>query len=325
LGKFDKILKAVGSFSDDALKDKAVAEKLLSVVDSPEISTKLTGPARQKYLNALDVVQGDRGSRAKEIGFDLNKKQYHGTTYKGEIDEFRPSGARKGDTYKYGEGVYTTPSAGYADQYAGHGEGVIYPLHLRDKANFNPADEEKARELLMLADVDVPKNGRRLRSTEEGMDLIEQKLGKKNVSSFLDANNHRVGLEDDGIFVSKPSDVRSTNAAFDKRFKDSSKLLAGAAPMASNFGNPLDYIKKAATTYNEAKQKIADPLAGQLDLTKDGSLKDDYSTFLGMALDPVNLVPGAAGVGLGAIGMLGDSPKKQDVRTGALKKMAWGN
>lgn len=102
------------------------------------------------------------------------------------------------------------------------------------------------------------------------------------------------------------------------------KLMAGA-PASIGLTNPLDYIKKAATTYNEAKQKIADPLAGQLDLTKDGSLKDDYSAFLGMALDPVNLVPGAAGVGLGAIGMLGDSPKKQDVRTDALKKMAWGN
>lgn len=324
MGKFDKILKAIGSFSDDALKDKAVAQKLLNAVDSPEISTKLTGPARQKYLTALDVVQGDRAGRAKDLGFDLGKKQYHGTTYKGAIDEFRPSGSQKGDTYKYGEGVYTTPWANYADQYAGHGEGAIYPLHIREKANFNPADENKAKELLDLAGVDTSHRGR-LRGSEEGLDLIEKKLGKKNVSSFLDANNHRVGLEDDGIFVSKPSDVRSTNAAFDKRFKDSSKLLAGTAPMASNFGNPLDYIKKAATTYNEAKQKIADPLAGQLDLTKDGSLKDDYSAFLGMALDPVNLVPGAAGVGLGAIEMLGDSPKKQDVRTDALKKMAWGN
>lgn len=313
MGKFDQILKFLKTIEPGAIKaGKVSAEDVLKQIDSPELATKLMGADKQKYLEALDATQGDRATRAKDMGFDLSKTQYHGTEHKdSQIDAFRPSGTKKGDTYKYGEGVYTTPWSGYADQYAGHGEGAIYPVHLKEKANFHPGDEAKARELLQNAGIE-PQGKGRLRSVEEGLDLIEQNLGKKNVSSFLDANDYRVGLEDDGIFVSKPSDVRSTSAAFDKRFAKSPLLLAGASAAPIDQVSPIGPLKSAATAYNNVKNKIADTLANQMDFSPDKSQKGFISGALSMALDPVNLIPGAAGLGAGALQMMADEEPKNN-------------
>lgn len=280
------------------------AKQILEGIKTAEQAVELTGPARKEYLAALDVVHGPVEKRAADIGFDLGKEQFHGTQFKdSQIDSFVPSGERKGDTFKYGKGVYTTPSSGMADQYAGHGEGVIYPVVLKSKNEFHPADLDKAKELLTNADVDT--SHRMLRSTEEGLDLLEKKMGKDKVSSFLDANGYRTAVPDDGIYVSKPSDVRSKFAAFDPRFADSPKLLAGAAAipaMGNQFSNPADIVKAGYQKFEQARQSVVNKIVDLTDMTKDNPhvpqyAKDTYNkaadALVSNATDPLNYVGGA--------------------------------
>jgi hypothetical protein len=232
-GSMENLNGKAGAAEAD-MKDLSQAHAILKQIDTPEKAVALKGAEREQYLNALDQVYGDRESRASGMGFG-DKTYYHGTTYnKGPIDSLRESQAG-GMTGKYGKGVYLTDSSGYADQYAGHGEGSIYPVKLTKKEGFHPADVDHAEKLLQ-ANKSVPEVNypRRLRSTEEGLHLLEHNVGKRELSNVLNEQGVRIDTSagesgDVATVVAKPNEIRSTSAAFDPRFKDSPLLLAGHA------------------------------------------------------------------------------------------------
>lgn len=111
--------------------------------------------------------------------------------------------------------------------------------------------------------------------------------------------------------VFEPNQIRSTNAAFDPRFKESGLIMAGAAAIPKADMSPIPYLKQAANAYNKVKKAVYEPLANQLDLTKDKSAKDDIQSMLSTFADPVNLVPGIAGAALGGLTMFGDSEDRE--------------
>lgn len=119
--------------------------------------------------------------------------------------------------------------------------------------------------------------------------------------------------------VFEPNQIRSTDAAFDPRFKDSGLIMAGAAAIPQADMSPVPFLKQAANAYNKVKNAVYEPLANQLDLTKDKSAKDDIQSLLSTFADPVNLVPGAAGVALGGLQMLGDDDK--EIKTKVLSNL----
>jgi hypothetical protein len=293
---------------------KTAQEVLERLAPTAEDAAKLVGPEREKYLEALTVLHGDQAKRAADLGFDLNNLQYHGTKFnKKAIDEFISSGTKRGDTFKYGKGVYTTPWSGYADQYSDV-EGVIYPLALKAKKEFNPADLEAAKKILSDSGIEY-KQPRLLRSTEEGLDLIERAVGKKDVSNIIDAQGYRTANADDGIFVSKPEDVRSKFAAFDPRFKDSRLIMAGAAAM------PLTDRVSPFSAASDLQESYAENISGPIssyakDLfnpTKNEYVKQDpvYNFAVDAISDPANYVPGPAGAvvaGVQGMGLL--NPRK---------------
>jgi hypothetical protein len=87
--------------------------------------------------------------------------------------------------------------------------------------------------------------------------------------------------------------------------KGITKKVAGIAalPIAQQTPtdmNPLNDLRGIFDKYQEAKKGITDAAASQMDLTKDKSASEGISNVLGMAADPMNLVPGAGGVGLAA-------------------------
>lgn len=141
----------------------------------------------------------------------------------------------------------------------------------------------------------------------------------RNTYDPADPNNR---VRQNIAVVFEPEQVRSVNAAFDKRFAKSPLLLAGAGavPMTDNFKNPLDYIKDAASAYETTKNKILKPVANQMDLTKDKSAADDIQSILSAVVDPVNLVNGPVGLGLGAAQMLGTDQEKE-AKQRALNKL----
>lgn len=304
MGKWNNVAKLLG---EKTIKNADDANEILKLVDNPELAVSLTGQPRANYLKALDIAQGPRDIRAKNMGFG-DETLFHGTEHKDSaIDAFRESGTKRGDVAKYGKGVYLTPWPEYADQYAGHGEGAIYPVKIKNKTGFHPADQDAAKDIIQKAGYELPQP-RRLRSTEEGLHLLELAAKKegRNISDILDKGNVRIQLPDDGITVAKPNEIRSVNAAFDKRFANSPLLLAGAGAVPKTEMSPLPYLREIANLYESAKKKVTDPLADQLNITKDPKHTQEISSVLATVADPVNLVPGAAGVGLGVLQMTGD-------------------
>ena len=82
--------------------------------------------------------------------------------------------------------------------------------------------------------------------------------------------------------------------------------------------SPIPYLSDAASAYKSGLGKVHDTLANEMDFTKDKSTKEDLKAVMGLILDPVNLIPGAAGVGAGALQLLGD--EKDDSSWRALQK-----
>lgn len=119
--------------------------------------------------------------------------------------------------------------------------------------------------------------------------------------------------------VFEPQQIRSKFAAFDPRFKDSSKLLAGAGAMPvvnMDLGNQVkqfsqDVAEPIVERYQKLKDMVTTPLAKQLDLTKDKSVTEDMKTGLDLGLDPINLLGPASGGAAALFEMLG-SKKKED-------------
>ncbi len=123
----------------------------------------------------------------------------------------------------------------------------------------------------------------------------------------------------DILAIKDPSQIRSKYAAFDPRFKDSALLMAGGATIPTTDINPLESFKgiqenilePVMSKYNKLKSYVTDPLSKQLDLTKDKSASKDLKTALDMGLDPINLIPGAPGIGAGLLQMLGEKDEEE--------------
>jgi hypothetical protein len=156
-------------------------------------------------------------------------------------------------------------------------------------------------------------NGQGYRDTSYADEMAKaQEQGKAGVlfrKTYDPADpNNRVKQDIAAVF--EPDQVRSVNAAFDPRFKKSPLVLAGAgATTTGEKMDPLQYLSGAASLYKTALGKAHEKLANEMDLTKDKSAKDDLKSAMGLVLDPVNLIPGAAGLGAGAMQMLGEEKK----------------
>jgi hypothetical protein len=151
----------------------------------------------------------------------------------------------------------------------------------------------------------------KLPSTPETQEKIEK------LNEYLEGN-----LKDKTEFNAKYrpfGNPRHPDAAFDPRFKNSPLLLAGTAAIPTTDINPLEAFKgvqenilePVMSKYNKLKSYVTDPLSKQLDLTKDKSASKDLKTALDMGLDPVNLIPGAPGIGAGLLQMLGEKDEEE--------------
>jgi hypothetical protein len=111
--------------------------------------------------------------------------------------------------------------------------------------------------------------------------------------------------------------ARARGADDEKTVQIDPKKVAAIAPMANPFSssdemNPANLAKKGLGYYEKAKDALYRPLANQLDLTKDKSATDDMTDALKTIGDPVNFVPGGAGVALGAMQMA--TPKFEKIQ-----------
>jgi len=122
--------------------------------------------------------------------------------------------------------------------------------------------------------------------------------------------------------VFEPNQIRSEFAAFDPRFKNSAKLMAGVSPAANqmfadNQQSPLDYLKKGFDYYQD---KVAKPIGDKMKsmLTPDVSVSgQSFKTsspatdfLIDTVSDPINYVPGSPGAAMTALQVMSGLAKR---------------
>jgi hypothetical protein len=307
---------------------KKAAMAILDKVNTAEKAVKLTGETRSEYLKALDVIHGPVEQRAKNLGFDTTV--YHGTPYQEQLNRFKAGNTNSGQLY--GAGFYTSKDPEIAniytdilDQHTGRtlddASGQVLKLKARTGNIFGKDDLAKndlpielKNKLANLVDKkELPANWNKINNQSRALEALRGKVDPVELSKTIHSHgfesiagekNYKPiaegGSEVRDINLLKSNQLRSDNAAFDPRFKDSSLLLAGAGPAAlpsTDFG---DILKQGYQSFVAGRDKVADAITQQTDpaqtLKQSGVVpQDELQQAMGrMAFDPINLAPGAA-------------------------------
>ena len=326
------------------------AQALLSRINSPEIATKLQGAEKKAYLEALDLVHGDRAKRAKDLGFG-EETYYHGT--KSNFDSFaeKPRGSFFSKDPKFADGF---TQDGY-NNFVGN----TIPAKIKNVDKFaDPAKMESkivdtfdpdAKEIYSRNVQEAAADGKVRGLKNEGNNWAT--VESEGVQKYLKGNNfpgYHVGEEGArNISVYNPADIRSTNAAFDPRFKDSADILAATAknPTAKliaqkafkhitpNFGlgSAFDQINEPLEQLNEPRNRAIEiaskALGNQLDLSggKVPGMAEQNADILNTAANfalpaSQDLLLGGMGK-LGMVGKLGRGAKASEIAEKAALKL----
>jgi len=219
-------------------------KRLLNQIDTPEKALALKGVDRAEYLNALDNVYGNQAQRAADMGFSP-ETWYHGTPneFVGNAIDFKKSGNTSG--INTANSFALTDNPNLASEYADFGiesGNNILPLRL------NPENIE-------LRDA----NGRMIKNsirTAQVNDAISNNKSGLIYKNLLDDPNEFEQKIANIAFVKDPSKIRSVNAAFDPRFKDSPYIMS-ANQQELNLGqknlfpNSMAVLGKKAISANE--------------------------------------------------------------------------
>jgi len=295
------------------MKFAKTSDDILKLVDNPEMAVKLTGAPRERYLNALNEIQGPKDVRIKDMGFSP-ETYYHGTS--SDFDKFNSSKAKSGQLF--GRGNYVTQSPEEAsiyaqklDQHTGipleDDNGVLYPLRVRKGNQFDVVGGEFDPNLAKKLSVNLdPKDRKTLASIEDNYNFhnfIQGKVSPTDLSKgIVDSGYDTVKVDSHVDNIINKKDLRSVNAAFDKRFAKSPLLLAGAGAVPTDM-NPLDALGSLVNSYREKQGQVADAITDRVSQPFGGA--DQGLKNLGrMVMDPVNLVEGPLGIGLTAAEMM---------------------
>lgn len=308
---------------------QTILEKLAPTVDD---ALALTGKEKDEYLKALDTVYGDREKRALDLGFG-EKTYYHGTKAKDKIDEFSLDKASAGSSI--GKGIYTSENKKLPEAYADRMGGGLYDLRIKDIDKLADADKVLTKKDLnafkknldpdvyayLLRNDDLTVGSSTLGISMRRAAWESQEAGKAfDVKKAAD-DLGIIGLKNEPreTVIYKPENIRSVDANFDPRFKNSSKIMAGAAaiPTATDeFKNlPQEVLGKAAQVYEDVKDKTLQFLIDKTrigkELPTDAVTDERFKQAAGLIADPINMVSGPVGVGLGAMQMMAPEPKEK--------------
>jgi hypothetical protein len=225
-----------------------VTDAMLDMGDSVK-NTQLNQYLAANYDLPLD--EASRLARAREMGFNVDEVQYHGTAPSIYSDEnFSPdiTAFIPGVKGQLGAGVYVAPDVRKANKFASAGE-----------VNRGDFDPNKA----------VPKGGSVLpvyiRSSNPASygEMRNAQYGLENVSGFNDLSMRGTqALSDEGFTgvrtgneenVFDPNNIRSINARFDPRLSELENILAANA-------SPISGLLAQSGVSSEQAQRIEDYL-----------------------------------------------------------------
>lgn len=132
---------------------------------------------------------------------------------------------------------------------------------------------------------------------EGGRGLSREEAAKK-LKAFYESQGYKTAID------------QGTNTMMYKKLGLGAIPVADINPLEAFKGVQKNILEPVVSRYNKLKSYITEPLSKQLDLTKDKSVSKDLKTALDMGLDPINLIPGAAGIGAGALQMLGEEEEE---------------
>jgi len=185
------------------VKSSKAAQKILDEISTAEQATKLSGPARERYLKALDEVYGDRAKRAKEMGFG-KKTWFHGSSY--DIEKFDPEFLGKStNAGSAKQGFFFASDPRTASDYAdlGRYKGVVRP----DVA------EKIESKGMRYSDVDELRNNwRHLLSTAESNKKYRNSIKgweKNKNADWVVSSAKREGLSPDEFVSQKIEKLKS--------------------------------------------------------------------------------------------------------------------
>lgn len=189
-----------------------------------------------EYLNALDEVHGPRLERAKQMGFDTENKMYHGTS-------LRNTGALDNDVIKEfntGEkGSFFSKDPKLAEHYSGSDTfgSNIYPVYLNTNKIFDVSTPKHLEQILNQPNITkdtkdifqhIYENPNKTRYTgKNSWSALEHSNIQEPIKStgFEGYNINENGIKNTAIY--NPKNIRSTQAAFDPRFVESTDILSG--------------------------------------------------------------------------------------------------
>ena len=264
--------------------------EVIEAVSTPKKAVSLTGDARNVYLEALEQVQGPLEKRAEAAGKNLPRIKERADTENylkslGVTIDEKPSRGYEGAIYEYlhdgdniiGEAVLNQPGYNH----------VEFDPMLRGKGVYQKAIEDHA----MKHGEAVSKFNQRNRASQSTWDrMVDQGIANRYENLGYD----KVWGEE-----IEPTLNRVPEAAFDVRFKKSKLPMAGIAAM-----DPLKQIGDLVNIYRTNQEKVADAVTKQV-TQPFGEADEIQKTIMRFGLDPINMVPGAPGVGLGALEMMG--------------------
>jgi DNA-binding CsgD family transcriptional regulator len=228
---------------------------------------------------SLPMDEPSRMQRAREQGFDVDNRVYHGSSKSGGFDEFQTS-----ERGRFGPGVYFSEQPGVAGKY-GEAKPYVVPTNdqlfdampswnsLSDDAEqriikqLKPNEREKLAALKNWYKREGEAFWEALRRSVDGDDKI---LADARASEVIQAAGFK-GIRGIGdgqeTVIFNPKNVRSPDAKFDPSETQSSKLLAGVSgPRASGV---VDNLKQdvALAGFGSVGGSFAnqdDPQAGAL-------------------------------------------------------------
>lgn len=292
------------------------AAKVLEKIDNPELATSLKGQERAEYLQALDEVYGPQAQRAKDMGFG-KKDWFHGT--EADIKSFdneKLGSKMTGFTTKEGHHFASKPEHATTYTFGAGPGGNIIPVKIKKPESAYYPDSST----LMPSDAyTIKEHFKQKNSPIVLKDIIDTNYSAYSDPEYLKTFGHKESDYGDIAVVKNPSQIRSKFAAFDPRFKDSALLMAGAGAIPQADINPMDALKgikeniaePVVEKYNKLKSYVTGPLARQMNLSKDPEIEKGLKQGLDMGLDPVNLIPGGAGVGAGLLQLLGEKDEEE--------------
>jgi hypothetical protein len=169
------------------------------------------------------------------MGFDTETPLYHGTG-KAFAGDFEPS--KPAVMQALGEGVYATPDARFANEFAVGDQAAVFPL--LGRGPFVPRDTFKAKVDAIEASLPPAKGANPserwtagLNRTEEAHRLAREHFQSQGFTGVVGAKTKGKASE---VAIWDPKNIRSRFAKFDPANKDSSNLLAGLPMQAGIAG-----------------------------------------------------------------------------------------